>query len=113
MVASQSAEVARRAVERYRTDPCAFAREVLGVRLWFRQEEILKCLADPSITRIAVKAGQKTSKSMTAAIAAIWWPLTHYRGVVRLTAPTYETVKDVVWKEFRRVFRESRMPLGP
>lgn len=99
-------ELARAALARWRDDPVAFAREALGVaRIWHRQEELLRALVDHE--KVAVRSGQKTSKTFSLAILAVWWALTRRRALVVLLAPSQHHLEHVLWGEIQRLRRES------
>lgn len=82
-------------------DPVGFATLVLGLRLWRKQRDLLLAIARSK--KVAVKSGQKTGKSTTFVAAALWWACTRARGRVLLTAPGNGQVRNVLWKELRRV----------
>ena len=81
--------------------PVEFALLVLGLRLCRAQRRILIAIAKHR--RVAVRSGQKTGKSTAFVAAAIWWACTRGRGRVLLTGPGNEQVRDVLWKELRRI----------
>ena len=85
----------------YRNDPCGFAENVLGLRLWEKQRKILTAIA--SGKNVAITSGQKTGKSTTFVAAALWWVATRARGRCVLTGPGNRTVRTVLWKEIRRI----------
>lgn len=87
--------------EQYRDDPVGFMRDVLGVRLWSRQAEIAVAIAAGS--QVAAKTGHKIGKSLLAAGLALWWVCTRSSGMVVVTAPAAHQVKNIVWKELRRL----------
>lgn len=91
---------------RYYDDPCGFARDVLKLRLWRRQRDLLKSIAENPKT--AVASGQKTGKSTCFVVAGLWWTATRPRGRVLLTGPTNHQVDDVLWTELRRVCFRTR-----
>lgn len=93
----------------WREDPVAFAEEVLGVRCWSKQAELLRAVAASS--RVAVRSGHKVGKSTALAILALWW---WWRGGnVLATAPTDRLVRDVFWGELRRIARAARIAFPP
>ena len=51
--------------------PQVFARRILGVNLWGKQEEALAALAQHR--RVAVKSGNGLGKGFSAAIAVLWF----------------------------------------
>lgn len=107
---------ARRLIERWGPDPILFAREALGVTVWDDgadyddQGKLLRAIVNHR--KVACRSGQKTGKSTGICIAAMHWALTKPRGTVVITAPSFHQVKNIVWTEFSRLYRESRVPLG-
>jgi len=84
---------------RYREDPVAFFREVLGVAPWSRQIEILEAVRDHK--RVAVKSGHKVSKSNSAAGIALWFYCSFQDARVIMTSTTARQVDDILWRELR------------
>lgn len=82
---------------RYRNDPVAFYREILGIEPWSRQVELLEKVRDYS--RVACKSGRRVSKSNSAAGAALWWYSSNHNARVILTAPTARQVDGILWRE--------------
>ncbi len=103
-------DLADRALARWRADPVCFCREVLRVRLWSRQAEILR--AALTHRRIAIRSGHKCGKTTALAALALWWVLTRPRARVIMTAASYRQVESVLWREVRRLYRRARVPLG-
>lgn len=95
----------------YRNDPVGYAERVLGVSLWAKQRELLELTQRPPY-RILVRAGHKVGKSFVGACAASW----HYDcfdpGITYITAPTQNSVKDILFKELRTV-RKSNVGFLP
>lgn len=81
--------------------PVEFATEQLGLRLCKAQRKILISCARHK--RVAIRSGQKTGKSTAFVAAALWWAATRRRGRVLFTGPGNAQVRDVLWKELRRV----------
>jgi hypothetical protein len=81
-------------------DPVKFARGVLGHHVWSKQAEILTAVAQHP--RVAVKACHGSSKTFAAAEAALYWATLHRDGIVITTAPTFEQVKNVLWREIHK-----------
>lgn len=82
---------------RYRDDPVAFFREILGIEPWSRQIDVLEMLRDNN--RVAWKSGRRVSKSNTDAGAGLWWYCSHPNARVILTAPTARQVDGILWRE--------------
>ena len=91
--------------------PVAFAREVLGVRLWEKQEEVLNALA--ANRRVAVKAGNGLGKGFCAAVAVLWFMHTHPDEAITLTtAPTFRQVRHILWRQIHRLYNPVAETLG-
>ena len=91
--------------------PVAFARDVLGVDLWHKQEEVLKALT--SSRRVAVKAGNGLGKGFCAAVAVLWFVHTHPdEAIVLTTAPTFRQVRHILWRQIHRLYRPASEELG-
>jgi hypothetical protein len=94
----------------YVNDPIGFANDVLGCRLWPKQEEILLSLTTEQ--RIAVRSGQKCGKSRIVIIAVLWFVCCHKDAKVIMTAPTGRQVREILWHELRNVCNKAIKPLG-
>src|SRR5262245_58536004 len=81
-------------------DPVAYAREVLGVRLWTKQIEILQALTRPP-HKVLVLSGHNVGKTYVAAVAVNWWFDSRNPGVAITTAPTNQDGRVRLWKEIR------------
>ena len=99
-----------REMQKLRENPVLFARKILGVRLWRRQEEVLGLIA--SHARVAVAGGHGVGKDYVAAVAMLWFLCTRQCSVVLSTAPTSRQVKHLLWGEVRRLHTGARMRLG-
>lgn len=69
------------------TPPLTFARDILQVRLWDKQQQVLAALA--AHRRVAVKSGNGLGKGFCAAAAVLWFIHTHDPAIVLSTAPTF------------------------
>ena len=91
--------------------PVAFAREVLGVSLWGKQEEVLDALT--ADRRVAVKAGNGLGKGFCAAVAVLWFMHAHPESAITLTtAPTFRQVRHILWRQIHRLYRPVAEDLG-
>jgi hypothetical protein len=105
-----AAEQARRLIERWHDDPVLFAEEVLGIRIWSRQAEVLNAVARHD--RVAVRSGHKTGKSKGVGALAFWWAMTRVEGRVIMTSSGNRQVKSILWREIKTIHRRARVPLG-
>ena len=91
--------------------PVEFASDVLGVRLWSKQEEVLSSLLEHR--RVAVKSGNGLGKGFCAAVAVLWFLHAHEDGAIVLsTAPTFRQVRHILWRQVHRLYRPVAQALG-
>ncbi len=118
--------------DQYRSDPVAFALDILGavilendeppdvetlerwkrekrLILWTKQVEILRALATHK--RVAVRSGHKIGKSTTAAILALWFYCCFDDARVVLTATTARQVDAILWREVRKLYKRAIKPI--
>ena len=88
--------------------PVDFAREVLGVTLWSKQEEVLNAL--PHNRRVAVKSANGMGKGFCAAVAVLWFLYYHDQAIVLTTAPTFRQVRHILWRQIRQLHSQARLP---
>jgi phage terminase large subunit len=87
-------------VARYRADPIAFVREVLGTEPDPWQAEFLTALARGD-RRISVVSGHGTGKSTAASFGIIWFACTRTPFKVVITAPTAGQLFDALFAELK------------
>ncbi|MCH7606590.1 MAG: hypothetical protein IH962_05485 [Chloroflexi bacterium] len=90
--------------------PLQFADEILKVKLWSKQEEVLTALVENR--RVAVKSGNGLGKGFCAAVAVLWFLYYHEQAIVLSTAPTFRQVRHILWRQIRRLHRRARDELG-
>ena len=91
------------------TEPVAFAHDVLGMKTWERQEELLAACAEHK--RVSVRSGHKVSKSTSAAVVAWWFFSSFDLARVIITAPTAGQIRRILWRELRIRARHSKISL--
>lgn len=79
---------------KYRDDPVAFGREVLGATYWAAQVSILNALATHK--RVTVRGPRKSSKTHTASHAVLWFMATAPSRVITI-GPSERQVKEQLW----------------
>ncbi|HOA01392.1 MAG TPA: hypothetical protein PLF11_00055 [Bacillota bacterium] len=77
--------------------PSLFAEHVLGEWLWSKQREVLDALIDNE--RVAVRSCHGIGKTFLASVAVVWFLYTHKPAIVVTTAPTWDQVERLLWKE--------------
>lgn len=91
----------------YKTDPVAWASDVLGKTLWSKQQEILCSIRDNQ--RTAVRSCNNAGKTATAGVAGAWFIAVHdpHDTVVMCTAPGFKQIKTNLFNEFNINMRAS------
>ena len=93
----------------YGPDPEGFARRLGVPTLTPEQGEILRSVRDNPETN--VQAGISVGKTLSAAVVVLWWVYA-VGGIAITTAPSMKQVRDLLWKEIRRLFDRNRGWLG-
>lgn len=106
----RKAKIHAHSVDDWRADPVRFAHEALGINLWPRQEELLRAIC--AHQRVACRSGHKTGKSTTAAIAALWFAVCFPDARVVLLAPSGHQIRNIIWREVKRLYNRAIIPLG-
>lgn len=103
----------------YRNDPVAYAHDVLGVKPWSAQEDILNLCATPPSDywhgKLAVGAGISTGKTFVGGVLINWYYDCRGPCIIPTTAPSQSSVNDLMWKEVRvlRGRADPRWGIGP
>jgi phage terminase large subunit len=84
---------------RYREDPVAFFREIVGVEPWAKQVEILEAVRDHP--RVAIASGHKVSKSHSAAGLALWYYCSFPDARAVMSSTTARQVDQILWRELK------------
>ena len=98
-------------MRRYRDDPVAFAREVIGVEPDEWQIELLDAVAAPAVRRVSVRSGHGVGKSTAVAMAAIWHVCIKVPSKTVVTAPTSSQLFDACFAEMKNVAKRLKPPL--
>ena len=97
-------------MRRYRDDPVAFAREVIGVEPDEWQIELLDAVAAPAVRRVSVRSGHGVGKSTAVAMAAIWHVCIKVPSKTVVTAPTSSQLFDACFAEMKNVAKRLKPP---
>jgi hypothetical protein len=89
---------------KYLKDPVRFANEALGVYLTPLQAEAAQLLLQPPY-RVLVPSANEQGKTFLGAVIALWWHLCYRPSIVLTTAPNKKQIKNLLWKEIRRLSR--------
>jgi transcriptional regulator with XRE-family HTH domain len=91
--------------DRYQRDIVGFAREILGVELWSKQEELVTRVLEHDW--VACASGHRIGKSLVLAVLALWFYCCFPKARVFITAPTDRQLQEVDWREIRMRFADS------
>lgn len=86
----------------YLTDPVKWAEDVLGIKPWSKQRDIMNAVQMNN--HVAVRSCHGSGKSFIAALLACWWVSTRPIGdaIVVTTAPTFAQVHSILWEDIRK-----------
>lgn len=88
-----------------KVDPVFYVEEVVGDKLWHKQEEAIRALVDNRI--VTVRSCHGIGKTFLAARAAHWFLNTFENSYVITTAPTFRQVEELLWRQLRTVHMKS------
>jgi phage terminase large subunit len=94
----------------YLANPAEFVREVLGATPWQKQIDIINDVFKYS--RVAVKTCNSVGKSYIAARIAVTYLMLYPDSIVVTTAPTWNQVKNVLWREIRTTTKDAQKISG-
>ena len=99
----------KRSHNQYAQDPVGFVRDVLHEHPWSKQREIAEAVRDHR--HVAVRSAHDTGKSFIASRLAAWWLSVHPPGeaFVVTTAPTFQQVRAILWREINRAHRKGKL----
>ena len=100
-------------LDKYQPDPIAFQCDVLDVKpehVWHKMIEVAVAVRDHQKT--CVFAGHGVSKTYELARLALWFLYTHKPSTVITTAPIYDQVEKLLWKEMHTAWSQAKIPLG-
>lgn len=86
----------------YPTDPVGYMREFLHVNPSERQQDICRALCQPPFM-VQVASCNNVGKSFLAACLASWWYDSFTPSMTLITAPKYDSVRDIIFRELRNV----------
>lgn len=91
-------------------DPVDWADKKAKIKLWSKQQEIIRSVRDNR--RTAVQSGHGIGKSLTASVAAAWWVDSHppNETLVVSTAPSVKQVHAILWEEIRKIHHKAGLP---
>lgn len=110
MTLSLAPEKRRSIHKRILDDPVWFVEHVLGGETWSKQQQILEAVRDHP--RVAVRSCHGVGKTWTAARVVLWWLACYKHScAVVTTAPTWQQVNEVLWREIHAAYHSSRTPV--
>ena len=77
---------------------------------WNKQREILTAIRDHRF--VAVRSCNAFGKAYAAALAILWWLMTHGEALVITTAPSDRQVKETIWREIKTIHHNNKSLIG-
>ncbi len=102
--------ITQESLNAWQTDPVGFSRDMLKAEPWEKQKEILEAVQVHN--RVAVRSCNGSGKTFIAAHAVLWWLMCFPDSLVITTAPTEHQVRDMLWREIRRVYHGNEHLIG-
>lgn len=96
--------------EHYLAHPSEFTSDILASKPWHMQVEIIDAVFKYS--KVAVKTCNSVGKSYIAARIAIAYLMLHPDSIVVTTAPTWNQVVNVLWREMRTAVKNAERITG-
>jgi hypothetical protein len=90
---------------KYAKDPVGFCRDVLGFDPWELQRTVLRAVVKHPL--VSVKSGHRVGKSWLAGALALWFYCTFIDARVICTAPTANSVQNILWRATRQLHSRS------
>lgn len=94
----------------YKTDPEAFAVDILGVKMHEGLAQFLNLIRDNKHVVVAGCFG--SAKTFSLAVAAMWFLNTNTDSKVATTAPGQRQVRDLLWSEIRALHKTAKIKLS-
>jgi phage terminase large subunit len=91
------------------SDPAAFARRVLGVKLTAIQRGMLEAIK--AHDRFAIACGQRTGRTMVFAVLLLWWCSTRENARALLSTPSHGHMRSTIWRQVQDLMRYAKVPL--
>lgn len=93
----------------YRNDPDRFARDILGITLWKKQQDIAQSVLINRFT--TVEAGHSVGKTVDSAVLGLWWLSTRNPATLLTSAPTHHQTNNLLWRNMRQYKDNARAQL--
>ena len=100
-------------MDRYFHGPIRFQTDVLDTKpehVWPKMREVAESVDQHQKT--AAHSGHGVSKTYEAARIALWWLYTRIPSTVITTAPVFDQVEKLLWKEIHVAHSRAKVPLG-
>lgn len=93
----------------YLDKPVEFVKELLDLKVWSKQEDIIQSVQNNRFT--SVESGHGTGKSFAMAMLTCWWLACNVDEAVVITiAPTHAQVAGIIWRYIRHLGHKNRLP---
>lgn len=95
--------------ELYRSNPVVWAEEVLGVKLWEMQKQLLMAIVDNDVV---VKSGNGLGKDFLSGVLVLWFLRNFEDSIVITSAPCFDEQTELLtkdgWKGIKEIVEQKR-----
>lgn len=107
---AEAAQDAARYMAAVKVDPVGWMNSALGLRLWSKQAESARLIADND--RVAIKSGHAVGKSFLSAAIGMWYSEGHCPSNVIYTSSSWSNIEDITWPEVHKMWQFAPYKLG-
>ena len=94
------------------TRPIQYAKNILGINLWSRQQEIMRAFADPNISYISIRSGNGVGKTFMLSSLVCQYLDTHCPGYAVISGSSWTGVLKTIWPSLRSLLANAPVRLG-
>jgi len=94
-------------VRSWQNNPIKFCKDCFNEEPDVMQRQMFDAIV--SNNRVAVRSGNGPGKTWTAARLSVWFFVTRPLSIVVTTAPTWQQVQKLLWKEIRACISQSKL----
>ena len=97
-------------IKKIQEEPVYHIEDIQGSKLWGKQKDIANSVKH--FKKTTVRSCNGAGKSFTSARIVLWFLTSFKNSIVITTAPTFRQVQDILWREIRDAYNNSKYDLG-
>ncbi len=102
--------IANLRLTKYQNDPVGFAHDILKVKPWAKQIEIMEAVV--KYRKVMVVSANSIGKSWILAVLLLWHHCTRTKGLTLFTAPAFRQVEAVVMRQVRQLIQQAGLKIN-